>query len=161
MNLQAMNANVRYPYSAASLANLEGVRPELVLLAFKLAEIVDCKIVSGVRTTAEQAAKFAEGLTTKDGYEQKSAHQVRDDGYGWALDILPLPKGVNMYLDDGSEDNIRWGQFDGLVHGLAHGMGIEVMTGFKWRSTMMESLERPERENTLPDGNHIQFVRKV
>jgi hypothetical protein len=63
-----------------------------------------------------------------------------------------------MYLDDGSEDNIRWGQFDGLCHGIAHMLGIQVRTGFKWRATMMESLQRAERENTLPDGNHVELV---
>jgi hypothetical protein len=63
-----------------------------------------------------------------------------------------------MYLDDGSEDNIRWGQFDGACHVAAYFLGIRIRTGFKWRDTLMASLERPERDNTLPDGNHIELV---
>jgi peptidoglycan L-alanyl-D-glutamate endopeptidase CwlK len=158
MNLQEMNSKVRYPYSKSSLAKLQGVHPDMIRFAFALAEILDCKIVSGVRTTEEQAEKFAKGLTDRDGYYKKSSHQIRDDGYGHALDILPLPGKVNMYLDDGSEDNIRWGQFDGACHAVAHQLGIAVKTGFKWRSSLMASMERPERENTLPDGNHVELV---
>lgn len=161
MTLREQNSLVKYPYSQKSLDKLTGVHPQLVQFAFILANIVDCTIVSGVRSEAEQAKKYAAGLSSKDGIVNKSAHQPKEDGYGYALDILPLPKGVNMYLDDGSEDNIRWGQFDGLVHGIAYFMGIKLMTGFKWRDDMMSSLERPERANTLPDGNHVQFMGEV
>ena len=72
--------------------------------------------------------------------------------------MLPLPRGVNMYLDDGSEDNIRWGQFDGLCHGIAYKLGIKIRTGFKWRSNIMDSLARNERDNTFPDGNHVELI---
>lgn len=149
---------MKYPYSKSSLSKLEGVHPDLVKFAFQLAEVIDCKIVYGVRTDQEQIELFKEGKSSKDGINKKSNHQVKEDGYGYALDILPLPKGVNMYLDDGSEDNIRWGQFDGLCHGIAHMMGIKIRTGFKWRDNMMDSLARKERDNTLPDGNHIELI---
>lgn len=152
------NNLVAYKYSDSSLTKLIGVHPEMIRFAFTLADIIDCKIVSGVRLDPEQHQMFLDGLSSKDGYEDKSDHQVKDDGYGHALDILPLPKGVNMYLDDGSEDNIRWGQFDGLCHGVAHMMGITIRTGFKWRNNMMASLARAERDNTLPDGNHVALV---
>ena len=152
------NKLVKYPYSINSLSELVGVHPDLVRFAFALANIIDCKIVSGVREDKEQNAKFKQGLTSKDGYIKKSKHQVQVDFFGHALDILPLPRGVNMYLDDGSEDNIRWGQFDGACHALAYTMGIKIRTGFKWRNNLMSSLARKERDNTLPDGNHVELV---
>lgn len=158
VELLALNANVKYKYSSSSLDKLLGVHPSLVKFAFELANVVDCKIVFGVRTDAEQNELFKLGRSTKDGYVKKSNHQIKADGYGHALDILPLPKGVNMYLDDGSEDEIRWGQFDGLCHGIAHMLGIKIVTGFKWRDNIMDSLARPHKENTLPDGNHIELV---
>ena len=153
-----MNSKVKYKYSTSSLEKLVGVHPKMVEFAFELANVIDCKIVYGVRSDEEQNALYKAGRSSKDGYVNKSNHQKKADGYGYALDILPLPRGINMYLDDGSEDNIRWGQFDGLCHGIAHMLGIQVRTGFKWRATMMESLQRAERENTLPDGNHVELV---
>ena len=88
---------------------------------------------------------FAIG-SSKDVYKEKSTHQVKDDGLCDALDILPLPMGINMYLDDGTEDDLRWAQFDGACHMLASKMGIKIKTGFKWRSNLMDSLARPERD---------------
>lgn len=164
MNLQELqerNKSVKYPYSLSSLKKLVGVLPIMQEFMFNIANVVDNKIVYGVRSDPEQFSLYAAGKSTFDGKIKKSDHQPKDDGYGYAVDSLPLPKGVNMYLDDGNEDNIRWAQFDGLCHGIAHMMGIKVITGFKWRSTMMESLERPERDNTLPDGNHVAFAGYV
>jgi peptidoglycan LD-endopeptidase CwlK len=152
------NQTVKYPYSKSSLEKLQGVHPKLIDFAFELANIIDCRLVYGVRSDEEQHKLFKEGRSSKDGYEHKSNHQTKEDGYGYALDILPLPKNINMYSDDGSEDNIRWGQFDGACHALAHMMGIKIRTGFKWRDNLMDSLERPERENNLPDGNHVELV---
>ena len=157
MTLEEQNENVRYKYSPSSLSKLEGVSPKMVRFAFAIAQIIDCTIVSGVRTEQEQREKYDKGLSSFNGTDQKSSHQKHSDGYGYALDILPLPNGVNMYLDDGSEDNIRWAQFDGMCHSVAYSIGIKVKTGFKWRSSMMDSLARPERENTLPDGNHVEL----
>lgn len=152
------NKLVKYPYSKSSLEKLIGVHPKMVDFAFELANVVDCRLVFGVRTDEEQNALFKEGRSTLDGYVKKSSHQKKADGFGYALDILPLPKDINMYLDDGHEDNVRWGQFDGLCHGIAHMLGIQVRTGFKWRSNMMDSLARPEKANTLPDGNHVELI---
>ncbi len=156
--LNTLNSQVKYPYSTSSLEKLVGVHPHMVLFAIELANVVDCRIVFGVRTDEEQNALFKMGRSSMDGYIKKSNHQKKSDGYGYALDILPLPKEVNMYLDDGNEDEIRWGQFDGLCHGIAHMLGIKVRTGFKWRDNMMDSLARPEKANTLPDGNHVELI---
>ena len=158
MTLHDRNSHVKYPFSESSLAKLDGVHPDLIDFAFTLADVVDCKIVYGVREDEEQHELYLNGRSTFDGYEKKSKHQRNSDGYGHAIDILPLPNGVNMYLDDGSEDNIRWGQFDGACHVIAYFLGIRIRTGFKWRDTLMASLERPERDNTLPDGNHVELV---
>ena len=149
---------MKYPYSKSSQDKLIGVHPLLVKFAYKLAEVLDCKIVYGVRTDEEQHQLLLAGKSSKDGYKKKSNHQPKEDGFGYALDILPLPRGVNMYLDDGVEDDLRWAQFDGLCHGIAHSMGIKIRTGFKWRDNIMDSLARDERDNTFPDGNHVELV---
>ena len=152
------NKKVRYPYSESSLKKLIGVHPLMVDFAFELANVLDSKLIYGIRSDHEQHQLFLEDKSSKDGYVKKSEHQPKEDGYGYALDILPLPKGVNMYLDDGTEDDLRWAQFDGLCHGIAYKLGITIRTGFKWRSNIMDSLARPQRDNTLPDGNHVELI---
>ena len=156
--LKVKNNLVKYKYSEKSLKKFIGVHPLLVDFAFELANVIDCTIVFGVRSYEEQNALYRLGKSSKDGFHKKSKHQKKTDSYGHALDILPLPRGVNMYLDDGTEDNIRWAQFDGLCHGIAYKLGIKVRTGFKWRDNMMDSLKRTERSNTFPDGNHVEIV---
>lgn len=158
LELQELNKTVKYPYSQSSLDKLVGVHPDMVRFAMELAQVLDSKLVYGVRTDEEQNILYKQGKSSKDGFIKKSNHQKKSDGYGYALDILPLPKGVNMYLDDGTEDEIRWAQFDGLCHGIAYKLGIKVRTGFKWRDNIMDSLARDEADNTLPDGNHVELV---
>jgi len=149
---------MKYPYSKSSIKKLEGVHPDMVRFAYELTEVIDCKIIYGIRTDEEQMQLFKDGKSTFDGVTKKSNHQPKEDGYGYALDILPLPKGVNMYDDKDPENKLRWAQFDGLCQGIAHKLGIKIRTGFKWRSDMMSSLQRNESENTLPDDNHIELV---
>ncbi len=149
---------MKYPYSKTSYSKLKKVHPKLIKFAYELAEVIDCKIVYGVRTDEEQNKLFREGRSSKDGYVNKSSHQLKKDGYGYALDILPLPKGINMYNDKDPENKLRWAEFNGLCFGIAHKLGIKIKTGFKWRDNMMDSLKRNESENTLPDGNHIELM---
>lgn len=158
MTLQERNELAKYKFSSSSLSKLEGVHPDLVNFVFELANIIDMRLVYGVRTDLEQKELYDQGKSTFDGISKKSAHQKKLDEYGHALDILPLPKGVNMYDDSDPENKLRWAQFDGLCQGVAYKLGIKVKTGFKWRSTIMESLRRDEKENTLPDGNHVELV---
>lgn len=158
MTLEDRNNQVKYKYSKSSLVKLEGVHPSMVDFAFEIANVIDCKLVYGVRTDKEQNELYKAGRSTFDGYTKKSNHQVKSDGYGYALDILPLPNGVNMYNGKDPENKLRWAQFDGLCHGIAYKLGIKVKTGFKWRDNMMDSLARAERDNTLPDGNHVELV---
>ena len=156
--LLAKNKLVKYPYSKSSLEKLKGVHRDLVKFAFELANLLDCRIVYGVRTDIEQLRLYNAGKSTFNGIVKKSKHQIKSDGYGHALDILPLPKGVNMYDDSDEENKIRWAQFDGICLALAYKLDITIKTGFKWRDNAMSSLQRNESENTLPDGNHIELV---
>lgn len=158
MTLLERNEQVKYKYSQSSLSKLENVHPSMIDFAFELANILDCKIVYGVRTEEEQQELFKDGKSTFDGVTKKSNHQIKKDGYGYALDILPLPDNVNMYDTEDPENKLRWAQFDGICHAIAYKLGIKVRTGFKWKSSAMESLASNESENTLPDGNHVELV---
>lgn len=87
--------------SQTSLSMLKGVHPNLVNFLKELILISphDFKITSGVRTSEEQNKLYQQGRTTKgikvtkvDGYKQKSNHQTKFDGLGYAADIGVLIK---------------------------------------------------------------------
>jgi len=102
-----------YSFSKASLSRLKGVHPSLVKVIMEAINDspIDFSITSGVRTTAEQKALYAQGRTTKgsivtnaDGVKNKSNHQAKSDGYGHAIDFCPY---VNGKLDWNTESNFR------------------------------------------------------
>lgn len=103
-------------FSKNSLDKLKGVHPDLVRLMHDC--ITDCPIdftiFSGVRTTKEQQDLYALGrtkinpdgrssskpmgnkVTNADGINSKSNHQVKSDGYGYAVDIYPYIGGIQF-----------------------------------------------------------------
>ena len=79
-----------YSLSQRSRDNLTGVHPDLVRIVEGaiVSSAVDFGITGkAVRTAAEQAALFRQGVTQKDGYKSKSNHQPHADGWGHAVDF--------------------------------------------------------------------------
>ena len=83
--------------SQKSLEKLNGVHINLVNFFKELILVSpwDFKITAGVRTAEEQNKLYQQGRTVKgikvtkvDGYKLKSNHQIKADGYGYAVDIL-------------------------------------------------------------------------
>ena len=90
-----------YTLSQTSLDKLKGVHPNLVNFMKELIKEspFDFKITCGVRTAEEQNHEYQKGrtlpgikVTKVDGYKQKSNHQVKYDGLGYAVDIGVLIK---------------------------------------------------------------------
>lgn len=80
-----------------SLSNLKGVHPDmqkLVKAAIKETPI-DFTILKngGLRTTSMQMALFNKGASKVNGRTSKSKHQKQDDGFGWAVDLVPWVDG--------------------------------------------------------------------
>lgn len=76
---------------STSMKNLERVHPSLVRVvktAIGLSEI-DFGVHSGARTAEEQNKLFKRGVTQMDGYNKKSNHQIKPDGVGYAVDLVP------------------------------------------------------------------------
>jgi len=92
-----------YSLGTKSRQNLARVRPRLVRvveLAIVLTMQDFCVLDSGgARTAEEQNALFKKGVTQKDGYKKLSNHQVKADGYGDAVDLVPWVDGKPMYDD--------------------------------------------------------------
>jgi peptidoglycan L-alanyl-D-glutamate endopeptidase CwlK len=82
------------------LARLRGCHPELkrrvrALIDALADEGITILITQGVRTVAQQQALYAQGrskpgkiVTNCDGVRRLSNHQVRADGYGYAVDVV-------------------------------------------------------------------------
>lgn len=125
-------------FSNNSLSKLKGVHPNLVKVmneAIKETPI-DFSIIYGVRTTKEQQALYAKGrtkpgsiVTNADGLRNKSNHQVKSDGLGYAVDICPY---VNGKLDWVNESNFRI--IAAHILATAKCLGIKVNWGGNFRS---------------------------
>lgn len=86
----------QYNFSKRSLDFLVGIHPDLVNFMKELIKIspYDFRITDGVRTAEEQNYLYKQGrtipgikVTKVDGYKEKSNHQPKIDGFGYAVDI--------------------------------------------------------------------------
>lgn len=94
--------------SNLSLQRLNGVHPRLVQ-TIKEAIInspFDFVILQGFRTAEEQYKLFLQGrktagkkVTNCDGYKNKSNHQAKSDGFGYAIDFGIYDKNCNGNVD--------------------------------------------------------------
>jgi len=111
-------------FSKASLRRLEGVDERLRELAFRVLEVHDCTVVYGLRTAEEQRQLVNAGLSRT----MASKHLI-----GRAIDLAPY-----VQLDDGFR-GIPWSYprryfdfFAGIVHAVAHDMGLPIRWGGNW-----------------------------
>ena len=102
------------------MSKLDGVHPLLIDWAFELVSIMDCKIVSGVRSKITQREYVALGVSKT----MNSKHLIQDDGLGHALDLAPYPVDWN--------DHRRFYILAGIGLGLAHKMDIPIRWGGRW-----------------------------
>lgn len=121
-----------------SLQNLKGVHPNLVKVITEAIKDtpIDFTVTSGVRTTAEQKALYAQGRTSKgsivtnaDGVKNKSNHQAKNDGYGHAIDLCPY---VNGKLDWNTTSNFKI--ISAHIIATAKCLGIKVTWGGNFKS---------------------------
>lgn len=81
-----------YHLSVRSMRSLNRVHPDLVKCVEHAIQITsqDFGIPNqAVRTAEEQNALFKRGASQKDGYKNKSNHQITPDGYGHSVDLVP------------------------------------------------------------------------
>lgn len=128
-------------FSKRSLDNLVGVVPELVELLTEAIKTCpqDFTIVEGVRTAKRQAELYAIGrtkpghvVTTKDGYRNKSNHQVKSDGKGYAVDLYPYFNGSVQV--QGPEVIKRLKIIAAHIKFIAACKGINLIWGGDWQT---------------------------
>lgn len=127
-------------FGSTSMERLDGVHPLLVDCAFRVVTVIDCSVVSGVRSLTTQRQYVATGASkTMD-----SKHLIQPDGYGHALDLAPYP--------------IDWKKlrsFDilaGVVFGIAFEMGIKIRWGGDWNMNM------DVYDNEFNDLGHFEII---
>lgn len=91
-----------YQFGKKSWKKLEGIHPDLVkVMTYSIkTSIYDFSIVDGIRTAERQQALYSKGrkktgiiVTNADGIKYKSNHQIKNDGYGYAVDLYPYING--------------------------------------------------------------------
>lgn len=118
----------KYKFSQRSLNNLKGVHPSMIKL-MKAAIVdapVDFVITEGVRTLQRQKELYKQGKSKCDGVIKKSNHQVKPDGYGYAVDLYPLP------ID--YKNKMPYKILAGHIKKIAKNLGINIVWGGDWKT---------------------------
>lgn len=124
-------------FGKRSLDALKGVHPDLVEVMTEAIKHtpIDFTITIGVRTTAEQQKLYAQGrtapgaiVTKADGVKNKSNHQVKANGFGYAVDLYPFVNGSVDVIDRKNYLPI----IAGHILGTANRLGKRVQWGGLW-----------------------------
>lgn len=100
-----------FQLSKESLSQLAGVNARLVAVVQMAIEVTtqDFCVYDGTRTAEEQNALYQKGrtrpgpkVTDKDGYKNKSNHQITADGTGHSVDLVPVVGGKPTWDDSWS-----------------------------------------------------------
>lgn len=139
----------KYVLSEASIEKMKGVHPKLIELMKKAISDspYDFKIVQGLRTAEYQNSLYQQGrtkpgkiVTKLDGYNRKSNHQAKADGYGHAVDIAVCghydQNGdyVKYTTDAEMFDNKKLVEISRHVKAVANEMGLEIVWGGDWKT---------------------------
>lgn len=123
-----------------SLDNLIWVHPNMVKVITEAIKDTpqDFTIVEGVRTTKRQQQLYAQGrtstgmiVTSKDGVVNKSNHQVKDDGYGHAVDAYPFIDGQVRLSGNGVAKAQK--VMADHIKATAKRLGIKIRAGIDWK----------------------------
>lgn len=139
----------KYVLSEASIEKMKGVHPKLIDLMKKAISDspYDFKIVQGLRTAEYQNSLYQQGRTSPgkivtklDGYNRKSNHQAKADGYGHAVDIAVCGQYdengnyVKCTTDAEMFDNKKLVEISRHVKVVAKEMGLDIVWGGDWKT---------------------------
>lgn len=129
----------KFVLSQRSLNRLEGVHPKLqTLIKLGITDSPhDFMIVQGLRTAAYQNELYQQGrtkpgpkVTNCDGYNSKSNHQAKSDGYGHAIDFAiydpTLPEKIDW------DNNKKYREVADHLKKVAKENGINIVWGGDW-----------------------------
>ena len=143
------NLKKKYVLSDVSIEKMKGVHPKLIELMKKAISNspYDFKIIQGLRTAAYQNELYQQGrtkpgkvVTKLDGYNRKSNHQAKADGYGHAVDIAVCGQYdqngnyVKCTTDAEMFDNKKLVEISKHIKAVAKDMGLEIVWGGEWKT---------------------------
>lgn len=144
-----------YSFGAGSEAKLVGLHPDLVKVLRKAISIsdIDFTIIEGVRSATRQAALYAQGRT-KPGpivtWVKTSNHQVKEDGYGYAVDIYPYP--VSLVLQHKPKEyEPLFDEIAKVMFAAAALVGVTIRWGADW------DMDNMPRERGETDNPHFEL----
>ncbi|GJN60431.1 M15 family metallopeptidase [Elizabethkingia anophelis] len=132
---------MNYKLGERSLKNLDGVHPNLVkvMKAAIVNSPVDFTITEGVRTLKRQQELYAQGrtkpgikVTNADGIKNKSNHQAKADGFGYAVDLYPFFLGQVQVNHKDTIKNLKL--ISDHIKKVAKELGISITWGGDWKS---------------------------
>ena len=136
--------------SNRSKNNLLNIHPNLVNLIEKaiINSPMDFTVTCGVRTETEQKSLYAIGrrgirgelkVTDKDGFFRKSNHQLKEDGYGYAIDLYPFFDGKVQV--SGPAIGPKLSEIANHIKKTALNLGYKVIWGGDWKMIDMPHFE--------------------
>lgn len=131
-----------FHFSQTSKEKLKGVHPSLAQCAERALSYgeIDFAVVQGVRTQEQQDDLFAQGRT-KPGkivtWTRKSNHLLQSDGYGHAIDIVPI---INGRMDWETLENFT------VLAALMFRAAMETGTKIAWGGHWTKTKDRPHFE---------------
>ena len=138
--------NQKYSFAQSSLDKMEKVHPKLVevMKAAITDSPYDFRITDGARTVEEQFALYQIGrskpgriVTNCDGKKFKSNHQIKEDGYGHAVDIFPcgvIENGVyRKFTSEEGYDDKKLRLIANHILAVAKSKNINVEWGGNWK----------------------------
>lgn len=130
-----------YKLGTRSKENLVGIHPNLVKIIESaiINSPCDFTITEGVRTTKRQQELYAQGrtvkgiiVTNKDGIKSKSNHQVKSDGYGYAVDLYPFFLGQVQINHKDTIKKLK--DISNHIKKTAKDLNIKIIWGGDWKS---------------------------
>ena len=126
-----------YNLSKRSLNTMVGVNPDLVKVIKEAIATspFDFMVTQGLRTAKYQNELYQQGrtkrglkVTNADGYIKKSNHQMKVDGYGYAIDFVILNGKV---LDWNTES--KYQAVAKHILEVGHKLGVNLEWGGNWK----------------------------
>lgn len=127
-------------FSAKSRQRLDTCHPELIRLFDAVVKVIDCTVIEGYRSNADQEEAFRNG--TSQLRPGQSLHNRRPS---LAVDVAPYP------ID--WKDWHRWYFFAGYVLATARSMGMEVRSGLDW------NMNFDFKDQSFFDAPHFELLR--
>ncbi len=152
-----------YSLSATSLSRLNGVHPNLAKVVKRAIEVTeqDFVVQEGLRTLATQKQYLAKGVTKT----LNSKHLKQSDGFGHAVDLVPLVNGKASW-----DWNFLW-EIIVAIDVAAAELDVELTWGAVWDKKLSQyggtveklkqEVEAYKKRHSGPDfldGVHIQLA---